>query len=138
MARVIRGRPLVEGVASGRLLVSHEPISFWGGYDAASGTIIERGHPLANEVARGRVLGVPSTRGSSTTTAVLLEAVRAETAPAALLTAGADSFLTLAAIVADELYGRSIPVVALDECDFAALSSGPRAQIELDGTVVVD
>ena len=69
----------------------------------------------------GRVLAIPFTKGSSTTTAVFLEAVRAGTAPAAVLTAGTDAFLALASIVADEMYGRPVPIVALAPEDFAAL-----------------
>ena len=78
-----RGRALVAGEASGLVLASAEPLSFWGGYDARTGEIIDRRHPLSGQMAAGRVLAVPFTRGSSTTAQVLLEAVRAGTAPAA-------------------------------------------------------
>ena len=88
-----------------------EPLSFWGGYDFKTGEIIDKHHPLAGVRAAGRILAVPFSKGSSTTTAVLLEAVRAGTAPAAILTTGVDSFFALASIVADVMYGRSFPVV---------------------------
>lgn len=135
MGRVIQGRPLVAGAAEGELLVTWEPLSFWGGYDQATGEIIDRRHPLSGQVAAGRVLALPFTRGSSTTTAVLLEAVRAGAAPAALLVAGADHFLALGSIVADELYGRPIPVVALAPEDFAALRTGEWAHVTVAGEV---
>ena len=83
MQRIIQGRPVVAGEAAGELLFSDEPLSFWGGYDAATGEIIDRRHPLSGRIAAGRVLAIPFTKGSSTTTAVFLEAVRAGTAPAA-------------------------------------------------------
>ncbi len=138
MAHVIQGRPLVPGEAEGVLLVSNEPLSFWGGYDYATGEIIDRRHPLSGQIAAGRVLAIPFTRGSSTTTAVLLEAVRAGTAPAAILVASADPFLALGSIVSDEMYGRPVPVIALTPADFAALRTGDRAQVRSDGTVVVN
>lgn len=134
----MRGRPLAAGGARGRLLLAREPLSLWGGYDADTGEIIDRRHPLAGENATGTVLALPATRGSSTTTAVLLEAIRRETAPAAILTRGPDRFLALAAIAADELYGRSIPVVALDPADFDRLSPGAIVRVEADGTVEPD
>lgn len=137
MERVIAGRPLVAGEASGPLLASAEPLSFWGGYDAASGKIIDRHHPLCGRVASGCVLAVPSTRGSSTTTVVLLQAIRDGRAPAALLTQGVDTFLVLASIVADEMYAKSIPVVALDALDFAALGSASHARVHRDGRIVL-
>ena len=137
MARVIHGRPLVAGAVSGTALVSDEPLSFWGGYAQDTGEIIDRRHPLSSQIATGRVLALPASRGSSTTTAVLLEAVRLSTAPCAIVTNGVDSFFALAAIVADELYGRVLPVVALDPAGFDTLRTGDWIQIRLDGSVIV-
>lgn len=134
---VLHGRPLVGGAAAGELLVARAPLSFWGGYDSATGEIIDRRHPLAGQVAAGRILALPYTIGSSTTTAVLLEAVRAGTAPAAILTASVDSFLALAAIVADVLYARPLPVVAIGAEAFAALRDGQWAQLTPGGDVVL-
>jgi predicted aconitase with swiveling domain len=132
---LIRGRVLVEAEGQGEALMTTEPLSFWGGYDQVTGEIIDRRHPLSGQNASGRVLGLPASRGSSTTTAVLLEAVRRGTAPAAILTVGADSFLCLAAIVADELYQRTVPVVALSAEDFAAIQTGAWISVHADGSV---
>jgi len=132
---VIAGRVLVSGRAEGDALVTSEPLSFWGGNDFQSGEIIDKHHPLAGVRAAGRVLAVPSSKGSSTTTAVLLEAVRAGTAPAAILTTGVDTFFALASIVADVMYGKSFPVIALDPADFATLRSGEHLRIEASGVI---
>lgn len=137
MERVIRGKPIVGGSASGDALVSSEPLSFWGGYDYRTGEIIDRRHPLSGQVAAGRVLVIPFSRGSSTTTAILLESVKAGAAPAAILTTGVDSFFALASIVAEEMYARPIPVVAISLADFAALQSGQRIHVHADGTIQV-
>ncbi|HEX9075969.1 MAG TPA: aconitase X, partial [Anaerolineae bacterium] len=122
-------RVVIGGEAEGELLVSREPISFWGGYDYHTGEIIDRRHPLSGSSAAGRTLAVPFTRGSSTTTAVLLEAVRAGTAPAAIVTTGVDSFFALASIVADEMYGTPVPLLALPRDEFAKLVTGERFKI---------
>lgn len=131
----LTGRALVAGDAEGAVLYASEPLSFWGGYDAETGEIIDRRHPLAGRIAAGRILAIPATRGSSTTTAVLLEAIRRGTAPAALVTRGPDTFLALAAIVAGQLYDRAPPVIALSSEDFAALRRIPRARVALTGVV---
>jgi predicted aconitase with swiveling domain len=131
------GRPIVPGDAEGDALVTHEPLSFWGGFDFRTGEIIDKHHPLAGVRAAGRILAVPFSKGSSTTTAVLLEAVRAGTAPAAMLTTGADAFFALASIVAGVMYGKSFPVIALGSSDFAVLRSGVRLIVARDGTVRV-
>ena len=86
ISNVLSGQVVIAGRAAAPALAANEPLSFWGGYDYASGEIIDRRHPLSGQVAAGRVLCLPFTRGSSTTTAVLLEAVKAGTAPAAILT----------------------------------------------------
>lgn len=117
---------VVGGGATGRLVVSPAPLSFWGGYDSATGEVIDRRHPLSGQRIAGCVLALPWTRGSSTTTAVLLEAVRRGTAPAAILLPASDTFIALASVVAHELYGRGFPVLVVD----AAVLAG------LDGTLV--
>jgi uncharacterized protein len=131
----VRGRPIVPGDAEGEALVTHDPLSFWGGFDFHTGEIIDKHHPLAGVRAAGRILAVPFSKGSSTTTAVLLEAIRAGTAPAAMLTTGVDSFFALASIIGGVMYDRSFPVVALEPSDFAALESGVRLVVARDGTV---
>lgn len=132
---MIAGRVVVPGEAEGEALVTNEALSFWGGFDFTTGTIIDRHHPLAGLRAAGRILAVPFSKGSSTTTAVLLEAVRAGTAPAAIVTTGVDAFFALASIVAGTMYGRSFPVIALDAPAFARLTSGAHLRIQRDGTI---
>jgi len=137
MGDVIQGRAVIAGEASGELLVSTQPLSFWGGYDHQTGEIIDRRNALSGRIAAGRVLALPNTVGSSTTTAVLIEAIRAKTAPAALLTNGVDTFLALASVVAEEMYGRAIPIVALDAQQFEKLQTGVKVQVQADGKIVL-
>jgi len=117
--------------------VSHEPLSFWGGYDWKTGEIIDRRHGLSGSIARNKILAVPFTRGSSTTTAVLLEAIRAGTAPAAILTTDTDFFFALASVVAEELYRTPLPLIALAESDFATLRTGDELLLRENGEVII-
>lgn len=137
MGRVIQGKVVIQGQAQGEALVSNEPLSFWGGYDWQTGEITDRRHPLSGSIAAGNVLCLPFARGSSTTTAVLLEAIRNGTAPVAILTTGADFFFALASVVADELYTCPLPLIALEAEDFARLNTGDQLSIQLDGTVLI-
>jgi predicted aconitase with swiveling domain len=113
--------------------VTDVPLSFWGGYDHQTGEITDRRHPLSGVIAAGKILVVPFTRGSSTTTAVLLEAIKAGTAPAAIVTTNVDSFFALASIVADELYASPIPVIVVSPAEAATLQSGDQISIEANG-----
>ena len=134
---MLSGTPIIAGSAKGVALVSTEPLSFWGGYDWKSGEITDRRHPLSGSNAKGKVLAIPFTRGSSTTTAVLLEAIRAKTAPSAIITTSTDLFFALASIVADELYKNPLPLLAISESDFARLQTGDQIEIDDQGIITV-
>jgi predicted aconitase with swiveling domain len=131
------GKSVIPGTASGIALVSQEPLSFWGGYDWKSGEITDRRHPLSGENAKGKVLVVPFTRGSSTTTAVLLEAIREGTAPIAIITTATDFFFALASVVAGELYEKSFPLIALSDLDFSQLRTGDQIEILNNGKMII-
>lgn len=133
----LRGKVIIRGEARGLALVSHEPLSFWGGYDWKTGEIIDRRHRLSGSIAKDKILAVPFTRGSSTTTAVLLEAIRAGTAPAAILTTDTDFFFALASVVAEELYRSPLPLVALAENDFAKLRTGDEITVKDNGDLII-
>ena len=135
MAELIQARPIVPGRAAGMAMVSREPLSFWGGYDQETGEIIDRRHPLSGQNAAGRVMVLPHSRGSSTTTAVLLESLRAGTAPAAIITTAQDAFFALAGIVAEEMYGTGIPILAVDPSALEEIRTGQQIKIEADGRV---
>src|SRR5512134_1852879 len=126
---ILQGRVIIPGHAFGTALASPEPLSFWGGYDWRTGEIIDRRHTLSGSIAKDKILVIPFTRGSSTTTAVLLEAIRARTAPAAIITTDTDFFFALASVVAEELYASPLPLVALAEADFAQLKTNDDIRI---------
>lgn len=81
------------------------PLSFWGGFDPASGQIIDRAHPQAGASLAGKVVIMPGSRGSSGTPGVLAESIRRGTGPAGLIVEKADVNLVAGAIVAAALYG---------------------------------
>ena len=132
----VQGRVLVSGTATGPVLATAEPLSFWGGYDPLTGEVIDRRHPLSGTIASGTILVLPFIRGSSTSTAILLEAITNGTSPAALVTTGSDPFMVLAAVVADELFQKRLPVVSVDRAGFDAVGSWDRASLEEGGRLV--
>ena len=134
---ILQGKPFIPGSANGLALVSREPLSFWGGYDWKTGEIIDRRHSLSGSIAKGKILAIPFTRGSSTTTAVLLEAIRAGTAPNAMITTATDFFFALASVVADELYAAPIPLIAVSGSDFVLLQTDDELEINSNGKIIV-
>ncbi|MCS5686907.1 MAG: DUF126 domain-containing protein, partial [Acidimicrobiales bacterium] len=67
---------------------------------------------------------------------VIAEGIRAGTAPSAILLLEPDEIVTLGAIVADELYGESIPVVVLAEDQHSSLRTDQQVTVAPDGSVV--
>jgi len=135
MKQVLIGKPVIPGSAEGVAMVSARPLSFWGGYDPASGEIVDRRHDLSGQIATGRILVLPSGKGSSTSSAILLESIRRGTAPAAIVTRNTDPILALGAIVADELYNQSVPMVVLGLDDFESIRDGEPLAVDADGQV---
>jgi hypothetical protein len=131
------GQVVVAGSGSGEAVVTDVPLSLWGGLDPASGEVIDRRHPLSGVCLTGRVLVVPHGRGSCSASGVLLEAIRNSTAPAAILTTRIDPIIGLGAILGDELYRRPVPVVVIEPADAAAVVTGDRVEVRIDGTVMI-
>ena len=132
------GRTLVSGRASGLALVLDEALSFWGGIDADTGALIDTHHPQHGASVAGRILIMPSGRGSSSSSYVLAEAIRAGTAPAAVVLREPDGIVALGAIVARELYGTLVPVVVLDAGAYDAIGDGEAIEVEAnDGGATV-
>ena len=138
MTSGIKGRVLVDGTASGAILRADEPLSFWGGLDSETGAIIDRRHPQAGAIVTGRILVMPSGRGSSSSSSVLAEAIRAGMAPAGIVMQTADGIVALGALVAAELYGTSIPVIVIPPERYGAIPDGANATIEKGRLVLSD
>ena len=137
VGRILIGRPIVAGAAKGLALVSKEPLSFWGGLCPRTGEIIDRRHERAGTIVTGRVLVFPWGRGSSTSSATLLESIKTRVAPAAIINLKVDPILALGSIVSDELYHQAIPIVVLSKEDFFSIKEDDHLTIEPDGKILV-
>ena len=132
----IQGEVLVAGKAgTGRALVLSAPISFWGGVDPKTGTIVDVRHPEHGETIAGRVLFLPGTIGSSSASAVLMELVHNGHAPAALVLHEPDAILLLGLIVAKEMGWETPVAVRLDKTLFGRLVDR-QVSIGEDGRLV--
>jgi predicted aconitase with swiveling domain len=115
---------VIAGRAEGAALVSPEPLSFWGDVDPGTGRVVNPRHPLRGERLAGRVLVVPTGRGSCTTSNILLELIRTEQAPAAIVTRVVEPVLAVGPLVGEALYGRTIPMVTMDTETYARIEPG--------------
>jgi len=128
------GRVLVAGDVQADLLHADIGLSFWGGVDPFSGEVIDRHHPLSGACVTGKILAIPSGRGSCTGSSVMLELILNGHAPAGLLLGEPDEILVLGVLVAEIVFGRSIPVVCVGHEGIARLGGVAAVRID-DGSV---
>jgi len=119
---------LFPGDAEGEVLVLAAPLSFWGGVSWETGAIINARHPQLGEVVSGKILVVPEPVGSSSSSAVLLELIRAGRAPAAIVLGRPDAILVVACLVAKEMGWAAPPVLVVPGCGDAQAGRGRVAE----------
>jgi predicted aconitase with swiveling domain len=119
----------IEGEASGEVLVCDEGLSFWGGVDPDTGSIIDVHHPNYGASVSGKILMMPTSRGSCSGSGVLLELSLNSLAPAALVFQEHEEVLTLGALVSDRIFGRPLPTISLSPADYDLLARSKTASI---------
>ena len=133
----LQGRSLVDGSAAGIALVTDTPLSFWGGVDPEDGKIIDQRHPLEGEYLAGRILVLPSGRGSCSASGVLLESISNGTAPEGIIVSEIDPIIGLGAVLGEELLSRVVPVVLLTAEERSSIADGTMISIFPDGRIEI-
>jgi predicted aconitase with swiveling domain len=136
--RKLVGKAVISGTAQGQALVSRKPLSFWGGVNSATGEVIDRRHECSGKILAGKVFVFPNSKGSSTGSAVLMECMKNNTAPAAIINSKVDPILALGAVIVEVLYNRTIPMVVVGEKDFLEIEDGDMLTVDSDGTVSIN
>ena len=121
----LAGRGLVEGKASGRLIVSRQPLSFLGGVDPDSGVVVDKAHELVGQKLTGKVLALPYTVGSSVGAYVIYNLNRKSLGPSAVVAVKGDITLVSGCALA------GLPLA--DGFDLAKLVGYAGRMVSLDG-----
>jgi len=129
MAKVLTGKVSHPGTADGEVLLLTEPVSFWGGVDH-HGEIIDVHHAQHKAKMTNKILVMPSGRGSSSATAVLAELIRTGDGPLAIVMLQCDTILVIGALVSAEIYDISMPIVEVDQEQYAQLSDGMHVTVD--------
>ncbi len=133
----LQGRVLHAGTATGEVLLLDAPLSFWGGFDPRTGTILDQQHPQAGESIGGKILALRETRGSAGTPAAIAEAIRRGCGPLAFLMVRPDVNVVTGVKVAAHLYGQTVPVVTIPDAEFERLQDGRELEILADGIITI-
>jgi predicted aconitase with swiveling domain len=133
----ISGCGIVPGTAKGEVLVTSQSISFWGGVHPATGTINDPRHELIGQSVTGKVLAFPFGKGSSTGSLIMLELIRVDKAPAAIVNVRTEPILATGPIVGHHFYGRQIPIISLKENSFRKLKTGQLVTVNASENCIV-
>lgn len=125
------GRGLVKGRGRGRILITTEPISFYGGVDPETGRIVERGHELYGECVSGSVLVFPYGKGSTVGSYTLLRLARKGLAPAGIVNAESEPIIVVGCLIGGiPLMDRPTP----DPFSLKGIINGLEAEIVVEGS----
>ena len=117
-----------SGTVNGELVVYREPLSFLGDVDGKNGII----RTISASIA-GKVLAIPSSRGSTVGPYVMYQLSKYGKAPLVILSVRADTMLIIGAVMAQ------IPIMTNLPREILNLRSGATAWVDLDrGEVYVN
>ena len=120
----LKGRSISPGRAGGEALVTREPISFYGGVDPKTGTIIDPRHELHGQSVGGKVLVFPHGRGSTVGAYVIYGLKRNGVAPAALVNVFCEPIVASGAILAEIPCVDQIPIDNIRTGDLLLVDGG--------------
>jgi len=124
-------RSIFAGKAKGILLLTSQPISFYGGVDADTGVVVEKGHELEGKSVSGKILAFPQGKGSTVGSYILYRLKKNNAAPLAIINREAETIVAVGAIISE------IPMV--DRADFRKLAKASGKTVEVDaakGTIL--
>ena len=126
----MQGRTISPGNVSGEAIVSHEPIGFYGGVDAKSGVVIDRGHELEGKSIVDKILIFPCAKGSTVGSYVIYGLKKNGVAPRAIVNEETETIVATGVILA------GIPCV--DKIDLKQLDvkTGDVVKVDADAGVV--
>ncbi|MCJ7719870.1 MAG: DUF126 domain-containing protein [Candidatus Hadarchaeum sp.] len=120
----MKGRMISPGKAEGEAIVSKEPIGFYGGIDAKTGVVIEKGHELEGQSVKGKILVFPQGKGSTVGSYVIYGLKKNGVAPAAIVNQETETIVATGVILA------GIPCV--DKIDISKIRTGDRLKVDAD------
>lgn len=97
----IKGRIIARGQASGKVLMTKDPISFLGTVDPKTGEIVDPNHALFGQSIKGTVLVFPQGKGSTVGSYVIYQLKKNDAAPAAIINLECEPIVAVGAIISE-------------------------------------
>lgn len=128
---------IVDGTLTAEALASDTALSFWGGVNVATGEILDVHHDLCGQNTKGKALCIPFDRGSCSGSGILFEMIRQGTNPAAMLCVEAEAVLSLASVIGNKIYGRTMPIRTVSQDILRQIKTGDLVTFTED-TITVE
>jgi uncharacterized protein len=97
----LQGRSIYGGCAEGEALTTTMGISFFGGVDPETGTVVERGHELEGQSISGKILVFPTGKGSTVGSYTLYRLKKAGKAPLAIINSECEPITAVGCIISE-------------------------------------
>jgi predicted aconitase with swiveling domain len=124
----MKGRVINSGTAEGEAIVSREPIGFYGGIDAKTGIVIEKGHELEGKCIKDTILVFPRGKGSTVGSYVIYGLKMNGVAPKAIINEETETIVATGVILA------GIPCI--DKIDIENIKTGDTVKVDADKGIV--
>lgn len=129
--QVIKCRKISKGHAKGEVIITKDSLSFLGGVDPKTGVIIDSHHELYGKKISGKILVIPSGKGSTVGSYVIFQMAKNKTAPSAIISLKAEPIIATGAIMAE------IPMVDRPDADILnILKEGDIVEVDADSGMI--
>jgi len=131
MEKIIKCRKISRGHVRGPIIVTKDALSFLGGVDPDTGTVIDSNHELHGRKISGKILAIPSGKGSTVGSYVIYQMYKNKTAPLAIIALEAEPIIATGAIMA------GIPMVDQPQDHlFDLLKDGDLLDLDADNGII--
>ncbi|MCK5473972.1 MAG: DUF126 domain-containing protein [Candidatus Aenigmarchaeota archaeon] len=128
----LKARTISKGTATGKVLVSLDAISFYGGVDPDTGTIVEKGHALEGKTVAGKILVFPRGKGSTVGSYTIYRLKKNKVAPLAIINKETEAIVAVGVIISD------IPAIdKLEKDAYKNLKTGQIATVDGNKGVLI-
>jgi len=124
----MKGRMISPGKVQGTAIVSTEPIGFYGGIDAKTGIVIEKGHPLEGQCVTDKILVFPCGKGSTVGSYVIYGLKKNGVAPKGIINKETETIVATGVILAG--------IACIDQIDIEKIKNGDTVLLDADNQSV--
>jgi len=124
----LTGRRIFKGKTEGEALVTSQSISFYGGVDPDTGTVVEKGHELEGQSITDKVLVFPSGKGSTVGSYVIYQMAKTGTGPKALILKDCEAIVAVGCIISD--------LPCIDQIDVEKIETGMTLSLDAENGIV--